>query len=228
VIDERTGPPTDVERAYDRWASSYDSDANATRDLDAIVLRAAGLNLSGKRVVEIGAGTGKNTEWIAQQADRVIALDVSAGMLARARVRLHDTSVVLVRCDLHDPWPIATGSVDVVIGNLVLEHIANVDAVFSETARVLTSAGVAFIAELHPARQARGSQAQFTDEASGGRVLVPAFPHTIDEYIFAAERAALDVVLTASHVESGAPDGALPRLLTLLLGKRESAPRRAE
>lgn len=213
--------PRDIERAYDRWAASYDSDLNATRDLDAAVLRESGLPIDRRTVLEIGAGTGKNTEWIASRAAHVIALDLSEAMLARARARAATGNVELVRCDLRERWPIAESSVDVAIGNLVLEHIEDVAHVFREVERVLTDDGVAYFAELHPARQQRGSQAQFTDESTGRRVLVPAFIHSRDEFAAAAERAGLEVVAWSEHVEANAPDGALPRLLTMRLRRRQ-------
>jgi ubiquinone/menaquinone biosynthesis C-methylase UbiE len=212
-----TDDSNEVARAYDRWASTYDDDANATRDLDAEVLRASGLPLDGHTVLEIGAGTGKNTEWIAAQATTVVAIDVSDAMLARAKRRVRRRNVRFVRCDLREPWPVADASIDVVIGNLVLEHIRDVDHVFAESARVLHANGVAYFAELHPARQERGSQAQFTDEGSGDRVLVPAFVHSLGEFESAAARAGFDAVEWGDHLEHAAPSDALPRLLTMSL-----------
>ena len=59
-----TGTPSDVADAYDRWSRQYDDDQNATRDLDAFVLRQAPLHLAGARVLEVGCGTGKNSAWL--------------------------------------------------------------------------------------------------------------------------------------------------------------------
>jgi ubiquinone/menaquinone biosynthesis C-methylase UbiE len=57
-------------------------------------------------------------------------------------------------------------SVDLVIGNLILEHVSNVAPIFAEAARVLRPGGVMYSCELHPYRQLRGGQAHFTDEWS--------------------------------------------------------------
>lgn len=205
----------DVEHAYNRWASSYDDDVNVTRDLDAVVLKRAQLPLAGCTVLEVGAGTGKNTGWIAEQAAAVVALDLSDAMLARAARRVRRSNVRFVRCDLRARWPVADASVDVVIGNLVLEHIKDIGHVFAEVARGLRVDGVAYFAELHPARQQRGSQAQFTDVERSERVLVPAFVHSREEYASAAARAGFDSVEWGEHVEDGASNDALPRLLTM-------------
>ena len=67
-----------VQAAYDIWSQTYDQDKNATRDLDAVVMRAQPFELAHANVVEIGCGTGKNTEWLAREAAEVVALDLSA------------------------------------------------------------------------------------------------------------------------------------------------------
>lgn len=204
----------DIVESYDRWSETYDSDRNATRDLDARVLRAAALPIDGADVLELGAGTGKNTEYLADRAASVIALDFSEGMLARARARVSSPKVQFIRADLRERLPVADGSVDQVVGNLVLEHIADCAHVFAETARVLRSNGGAYFAELHPFRQARGGQAQFTDASSGNRVFVKAHAHTIEEFLDGARAAGLLVDCVADHIEDDAADD-VPRLLVL-------------
>ncbi|HET9455479.1 MAG TPA: class I SAM-dependent methyltransferase, partial [Gemmatimonadaceae bacterium] len=77
-----------VQQAYDRWAASYDDDKNATRDLDAMVVRRTHLQLKDKDVLELGCGTGKNTVHLAAESRSVIAMDFSEGMIARAHERI--------------------------------------------------------------------------------------------------------------------------------------------
>lgn len=89
-----------VRAAYDKWAASYDSDENTTRDLDAQVLRAAALPLDDASVIEFGAGSGKNTLYLASRARRVRSLDLSPGMLDRARSRGLGDHVTFVEHDV--------------------------------------------------------------------------------------------------------------------------------
>ena len=72
--------PDSLASTYDRWAASYDADKNATRDLDAVIVRRAPLDLADRDVLELGCGTGKNTVWFAEHARSVIALDFSEAM----------------------------------------------------------------------------------------------------------------------------------------------------
>lgn len=50
---------------------------------------------------------------------------------------------------------------NLVICNLVLEHIENLSFIFSEASRVLIPDGHFFVCELHSFRQHQGTQANF-------------------------------------------------------------------
>jgi ubiquinone/menaquinone biosynthesis C-methylase UbiE len=211
-----TNPATsDVADAYDRWAASYDADKNATRDLDAIVMRKVPLVLENREVLELGCGTGKNTVFLAEHAQQVVAMDFSEGMIARAHQRLVTSNVRFLRHDVREVWPVASASVDVVVGNLILEHVHDLAVVFFETARVLRPGGQVFFCELHPYRQLTGGQAQFTDPRTGERVQVTAHVHTVSEYVNGGIEAGLGLRALGEWIEEGAPDGAPPRLISL-------------
>lgn len=201
--------------AYDRWSASYDADRNPTRDLDAAVLRQSNLPVDGARVLEIGCGTGKNTVWLATQALTVTAMDFSAGMLARARQRVVSDHVQFVEHDIQTPWPQASVAFDVIVGNLVLEHVEHLAPVFSEASRVLRPGGTLQLCELHPFRQWRGGQAHFTADDSGEIVRVPAFTHTVSDYVNGGATAGLVLVHLGEWSEDGTESGALPRLLSV-------------
>ena len=141
------------------------------------------------------------------------ALDFSPGMLARARERVSGSHVTFIQQDITVRWPLPDVSSDVVIGNLVLEHISDVAVVFREAARVLRAGGELFICELHPYRQLRGSQAHFTD-ADGAIVHVPAHTHSMSEYLNAAISAGLQLSYVGEWLEDGAAPDAPPRLVS--------------
>jgi ubiquinone/menaquinone biosynthesis C-methylase UbiE len=206
----------DVARAYDRWATQYDDDQNATRDLDAEVVRRAPLRLDGRDVLELGCGTGKNTVFLAESARVVVAMDFSDGMLAAARRRVRSPKVRFVQHDVRESWPLADGSVDVVVGNLVLEHVRDLTPIYGEAARILRPDGQLFLCELHPFRQLRGGQAHFTDPQTGKTVHVQAFTHTASEYVNSGIAAGLSLRELGEWLETGAAANAPPRLLSVL------------
>ena len=91
---------SEIAAAYDRWAETYDSDPNRTRELAAQVLRKVDLTFEDHKVIEVGCGTGHNTEWLAKRAADVTALDFSEAMLRRARERLQASRVRFIQHDI--------------------------------------------------------------------------------------------------------------------------------
>lgn len=211
-------PRAEIARAYDQWASRYDLDANRTRDLDARALRQSGLAVSGCDVLELGCGTAKNTVWLAERARRVVGMDLSRGMLDVARSRVTAGNVELLQHDVQSTWPFHADCFDFVIGDLILEHVGDLEPVFAEAARVLRTGGTMFICELHPYRQLRGGQAHFTDDSSGETVYAPAYIHSVSEYVNAGIAAGLalrriDEWADEPRVDDA--DRAVPRLVSL-------------
>ena len=209
-----------VALAYDLWAARYESDANPTRDLDAAVLRRSPLRVRNRHVLELGAGTGKNTRWLAGEARELVALDFSAGMLAEARRNVRAANVRFLEHDIREPWPVANESADVVVGNLILEHVRDLAPVMAECARALRPGGQLYLCELHPFRQLLGGQACFTDPRTRETVHVPAFRHTVSEYVNTAIAAGFVMRELGEWLEAGAAANDPPRLLSLLLDKR--------
>jgi ubiquinone/menaquinone biosynthesis C-methylase UbiE len=213
-------PYDSVARDYDAWASHYDEDDNATRDLDDQAVRdlVPQAALSGE-IVEIGCGTGKNTAYLAEKAKSVLALDFSDGMLARAKKRLSSPKVRFVRHDVREPWPLADRSADFVTVNLVLEHLEHPAFVFQEAARVLRPGGHLLVSELHPYRQLLGRQARFEDEASGDEVKVPAHLHEISDFLTDALSVGFSLRRIEERRMETEPRTVVPRLLALLFAR---------
>src|ERR1051326_8567330 len=135
------GDNVSVQQAYTRWSATYDADPNRTRDLDQIVTRQILAGLHCQSILELGCGTGKNTAFLADIGEKVLALDFSEGMLDRAREKLSQDNVTFVVADLTHPWPCEDRSADLIVCNLVLEHIADIAFIFSEASRCLMVGG---------------------------------------------------------------------------------------
>ena len=218
-----TGPPdkTEIATAYDRWAKTYDTDLNRTRELAAAVLRQSNLRLAGRDVIEIGCGTGHNTEWLAERASSVLAMDFSEGMLRQAKARVHSAHVRFVQHDIRSVWPTADASADLVIAMLVLEHIEQVEPIFAEAFRALGSGGELFVCELHPMRQMSGRQAEFTSPETGECERISAFLHDVSEYVNAGLRSGLELMHMGEWRNSNDAQSDLPRVLSLQFRKSE-------
>ena len=211
---------SEIAAAYNDWAETYDIVQNQTRDLAAKVLRHVDLKLDGRKVVEVGCGTGRNTTWLSERAAGIVGLDFSEEMLARARARVDDPRIRFVQHDVRMTWPLTDASADVVIAMLILEHVENLAPVFAEAARVLNTSGQLFLCELHPMRQLSGGQAQFSNSKTGERRLVSAFLHDVSDYVNTGLAAGFELEQIGEWRDEDAPTSSQPRLLSLLFLKR--------
>ena len=145
-----------IQKAYNDWSETYDTDENLTRDLDQKVTREALANLHFKCILEIGCGTGKNTSFLAQIGESVHAVDFSQGMIEKAKEKVPAENVRFSMMDITQKWNIENQSFDLIVCNLVLEHMEDLSFTFSEAARVLKVKGRFLINELHPFKQYEG------------------------------------------------------------------------
>jgi len=125
-----------VRKAYSAWSANYDLDRNLTRDLDQIVTRQTLENIRCNSILEIGSGTGKNTALLARIGERVLAIDFSQEMVEKAKAKIQVDNVTFSVADITREWPCADESADLIVCNLVLEHIADLSFVFRKPVAV--------------------------------------------------------------------------------------------
>ena len=199
---------------YDSWAYKYDNNINPTRDLDKIATVESLSNLKFFNVLELGCGSGKNTEWLIAKADKLVGLDFSKNMLDLARNKIKTDKVTFINTDLNDDWPVNDNSFDLATINLTLEHIEILDHIFNSLFMKLTQGGKCFVCELHPKKQLAGSKAQF--EENGIEIVLNVFQHTEQDYIQSAEKEGFKL-LTKENWYDNEKD--IPRLISFLFEK---------
>ena len=207
----------DTKQAYNSWASQYDTNENKTRDLEAKALRNMLATISFNSCLEIGCGTGKNTEWLVQKAEHVTAVDFSEEMLLRAKEKIHSTNVEFRQADINSEWNFTEKSFDLITFSLVLEHIENLDHIFKEAYKKLNEGGYLYIGELHPFKQYMGSKARF--ETGEGLQIVQCYNHHISDFIQSAKKYGFKLMELDEYFDDD-DKTSLPRILTLLLQKR--------
>jgi ubiquinone/menaquinone biosynthesis C-methylase UbiE len=207
-----------IQEAYTDWSETYDCDRNLTRDLDYAVTRQLLSESQYKSILELGCGTGKNTELLASIGERVHALDFSSGMIERAKAKLALPNVTFELADITRRWPCRENSFDLVACNLVLEHIEGLSFIFAEASRVLTDGGRFFISELHPFRQYQGTQARF--QRAHDTTKIPAFVHHLTDFLESAAAGGLSLESLREwwHEED---EGKPPRLVSFMFEKRD-------
>ena len=199
---------------YNDWADQYDNNINPTRDLDKIVTQESLSNLNFSNVLELGCGSGKNTEWLITKADKLVGLDFSSRMLDLARKKISSKNVSFICADINEKWPVNNNSFDLATINLTLEHIKILDHIFNSLFIKLTKGGKCFVCELHPEKQLAGSKARFQD--NGTEIVLDVFQHSELDYVQSAEKAGFSLLVKRDWYDD---EKDLPRLISFLFEK---------
>lgn len=206
-----------TKQAYSIWSKQYDTNINKTRDLEAYALRKTLADLHFDTCLEIGCGTGKNTEWLISKTKHITAIDLSEEMLAKAKEKISSDKVQFIQADITFEWTFSKMQYELVTFSLVLEHIQNLNHIFQEVSKSLVKGGFVYIGELHPFKQYEGSKARFEDEK--GIQVLECFNHNISDFIEAAKKYSIELLEIEEHFDEN-DRTTIPRILTLLFQKK--------
>ena len=173
VVDQ-----VDAVAGYAAWASVYDEPGNALIDLEEPVVRRVFDDLPVGTVLDAACGTGRHAEFLHGAGHRVLGVDDSPEMLARARERVPGAELRRGRLDA---LPVADGSVDAVVCALALTHVESLAPVLAEFARVLRPGGRLVISDLHHEMVLRNSVPPVVIDGRPGRL--PAYRHYPSDYL---------------------------------------------
>lgn len=143
----------DLQRRFDRAAASFDEVDFAHRKTAAGLMdRLAPMLIDAKWILDIGGATGTASRHLGQRfkQSRVIVLDASQEMLQQVRKKQRWFSRVTGLQANAMALPVQTACVDLVFANLLLPWIDDVQAMFTEVARVLRKGGLFAFSALGP------------------------------------------------------------------------------
>jgi ubiquinone/menaquinone biosynthesis C-methylase UbiE len=186
---------------YEQVSARYDADAGgglfATDEpvvAEYLASREPGVAL------DAACGTGRFAEFLASRGHRVIGVDSSPDMLALARQRVPEAKFHIAGLDR---LPLPDDSVDVIVCALALEHVARLDPVLAEFARVLRPGGDLVISDVHHELVTRGSVMTARGPA-GEPLIAPSYRHQLGDYL----RPALSLGLQVKRCEEPRVAGA--------------------
>ena len=183
-------------------------------------------DLAGKDVLEVGAGAAQGARWCAERGARVVATDLSAGMLAvghriDAEVRGHGSPAptAYLQCD-GTRLPLADACMDrVITAHGVLAFVPDAAAALREWARVLRPGGRCVFSLPHPfrwtlpdspgaeglvIRQSYFDRSAYVEETADGTVTYAEHHRTLGDLVRGVRGAGLVLV---DLVEPTWPDG---------------------
>lgn len=205
----------EVKKAYNLWAEQYDSNKNRTRDLEGFALREILIEKKFRSCLEIGCGTGKNTCWLSNKAEKVVAVDLSEEMLGKAKQKNSFQNVKFIQANIKNTWDFVSGKFDLIVFSLVLEHIQDLNFVFREAAGLISANGIVYIGELHPFKQYSGSKASF--DSPEGKQIVECFVHHISDFTKAAKNNGFEIADVDEYLDK--EENSILGILTLVLKK---------
>lgn len=142
-------------RWYDLFSWTYDLQLeHRYRPWQEQLVRQAGLQ-PGMRVLDLGCGTGQLFDLLVSAVGpegRVLGLDCSHGMLAKARRRILDhgyRNVGLYHLDICADWPDELEDFDAVICSMVLSAVPDLGCAFDKAWGVLKPGGRMAIMDAH-------------------------------------------------------------------------------
>jgi phosphatidylethanolamine/phosphatidyl-N-methylethanolamine N-methyltransferase len=135
-----------IEKAYDRWAPVYDVVFGRVFEqgrMASIAAAEAHVGPDGGRILEVGLGTGISLLSY-RRSNRIVGIDISAGMLRRALNRvvehkLTNVEALAVMDAKHLALPDA--SFDVVVAQYVITAVPDPETTLDEFVRVLRPGG---------------------------------------------------------------------------------------
>ena len=206
-------------KVFNRAASSYE-DYCVLQDKisDNLFDRLELINIDPKTLVDLGCGTGKNTEWLISIAENILAIDLSEEMLSKAKQKINSENVKFVQADINKEWSFTDNKkYDLATFSLVLEHIENLDIIFQRLNEAINLNGIIYIGELHPFKQYNGTKARF--ETADGLQVVTCFNHNITDYINSAKKHNFQLIDINEYFDEN-DKNTIPRILTMIFKKK--------
>jgi SAM-dependent methyltransferase len=139
-------------------------------------LRALLPDLDGRAVLDLGCGFGWFCRWArAAGAARVLGIDISEKMLARARAETSDAAITYTRADM-EALALSPASFDLAYSSLALHYVEDLERLMTVVHRALVPGGRLVFSVEHPIFTAPARPGWSTNEA--GRKTWP-----VDRYL---------------------------------------------
>ncbi len=131
------------QRTYTDFYRANQREGVGTRVNDAGYQVMAGIDLTGKRILEIGAGDIRHLKYLKGQPSEYLLADISNEMMQFAQEKLKEKSIQhkSILLERNQPLPLSDASVDVIISFYSLEHLYPLRPYLEDMHRVLKPGG---------------------------------------------------------------------------------------
>jgi malonyl-CoA O-methyltransferase len=143
----------DLQRRMDRAAETIDeADIVLQTTADGLCDRLLPMQIEPQRILDLGCGTGVRMQQLGRlySRSRILGVDISRSMLAKARTRRGWFRKSLDVQAHATALPLADDSIDLVFANLLLPFVDDLPRCLNEVARVLSADGLFVFSSLGP------------------------------------------------------------------------------
>lgn len=182
-----------LNEGYSLWAESYDNEPNNRVVIaeEQHIWEIVG-SVDGKRVLDVGCGTGRHCIRLAAAGAEVLASEPNEAMLKAARSKAK-ASCVTVGWLSHDieSLPRDIGQFDLVLCCLVLSHVTDIHEAIGKLSEFVVDGGAIVISDFHPFNLMVGWRAGFSCHEK--KTFVPNVLHLPSQYFDAMRSAGFAV-----------------------------------
>lgn len=186
------------QKAYERWAPTYDADPNPHTALEYDAVLEAVSPAEGDKLLDAACGTGRYTKAFRAAGAEVVGVDFSNAMLTIARKKV--PGIQFVEADIAKTLPFSDGRFTKINCAQALKHVKNLEPVMAEFARLLRPGGLLVFSVTHPDMDWTGYELDFEP----GFILSlesDVFHHELPYYQTVLEDAGLTLIdVVALHV----------------------------
>lgn len=181
----------DSEKGYNLAAPSYDTKEKYLNSFEQGKLAPLIGEVIGRKILDVGAGTGRVSTILSSQGALVTALDVSEKMLSVLKKKNKQITTVVGDAEA---LPFPDASFDVVVSAFVIVHLKDPTRFFDEAYRVLKDGGLLVVTNINqkdapPVKTPEGDIIieSFYHRPEKIRELLESLAYTIEKEIFTKE-----------------------------------------
>ncbi|MFE2934338.1 class I SAM-dependent methyltransferase [Streptomyces sp. NPDC059278] len=137
----------DAAAGYASWSAVYDSLPSSYIEVEEPVVRTILDGIAPGVALDAACGTGRQTRALTAAGHRVIGVDQSPQMIAKAREHAPDADF---RAGHLERLPLDDDSVDLAVCSLAMTHLPDLAPAVAELARVVRPGGRIVVSDLHP------------------------------------------------------------------------------
>jgi SAM-dependent methyltransferase len=136
----------DTVAGYRAWSAYYDTEDNPLFEVEEPLVRSILADIKAGRALDAACGTGRYSAFLARLGHRVVGVDGSPDMLAKARPKVPEARFLEGELTA---LPLPHADVDLIVCALAVTHVPALGPVLSEFARVLRPGGHVVLSDIH-------------------------------------------------------------------------------